>query len=106
VIDNCLEHSAVSLLVSIGVLQTPGVSGGIPGTPAVYRVTINRRLSDACLIDRIAGMGWFDWLAGDAFWFQSVSCWRLSSGGSLHGSHGGLLVWFNRWLFVAFLLDI
>ena len=41
----------VSLLASIGVLQTPGVSwGGIPGTLAVYRVTINRRPSDALVV--------------------------------------------------------
>jgi len=52
------------LLVSIGVLQTPGVSWGIPGTPVVYRVTINRRLSDAYIIDSIDGMGctgWREW---------------------------------------------
>ena len=42
----------VSLLASIGVLQTPEPVGlAFPETPAVYRVTRNRLLSDACLID-------------------------------------------------------
>ncbi len=38
----------VSLLASIGVLQTPGPDDlSFPETPAVSPVTINRRLSDA-----------------------------------------------------------
>ena len=47
---------------------------GFPETPAVSPVTINRRLSDACLMDGIAGMGCFDRLAGDALSIKSVAC--------------------------------
>ena len=45
----------VSLLASIGVLQTPGPEGfGFPETPDGDPVIINRRLSDACLMDGFA----------------------------------------------------
>ncbi len=51
----CMVRLAVYLFDSIGVLQTP-LAGwlGFPETPAVYRVTRNRRLADACLMDGIA----------------------------------------------------
>ena len=67
----------VSLLVSIGVLQTPLAEWvGLPETPAVSPVTRNRRLADACLIDMIAGMGCFDWIVGVALSMHSASSRR------------------------------
>ena len=71
----------VSLLVSIGVLQTPLAEWvGLPETPAVSPVTRNRRLADACLIDMIAGMGCFDWIAGVALVLNSHRTWRCLPG--------------------------
>jgi len=54
--------------------RRPALVGEIPGTPAVYRVTRNRRPPDACLMDGIAGMSWFSWLPIDALSIQSVDC--------------------------------
>jgi len=54
---------------------------------------LNQRLSDTCLIDRVAGMGRFDWLAGDAL---SITWWCLEWGERLDGSLIGFLVGFNR----------
>ncbi len=40
----------------------------------------NRRPPDACLIDMIAGMGCFDWIAGVALVLNSHRTWRCLPG--------------------------
>ena len=61
--------------------------GGFPGTPPVYRVTNNRRLADACLIDMIAGMGCFDWIVGVALSMHSASSRRPGPDGLAFRRH-------------------